>query len=126
MNENILKVNDLTKRFGGLMAVGGLSFEIGTTETNDWLAAQGVTSGRVKSLTQMPGNLLLDGLRDGQGIVAATRAFIEPDLARGDVVVLFEDDDRGYGYFLLHRPETLRLPAKAFANWLRRQARNAV
>ena len=32
MTENILKVNDLTKRFGGLMAVGGLSFELGTGE----------------------------------------------------------------------------------------------
>ena len=28
MNEPIVKVNDLTKRFGGLMAVGGLSFEM--------------------------------------------------------------------------------------------------
>ncbi len=63
--------------------------EIGTTETNDWLAARGVSAGRVKSLTQLPGNLLLDGLRTGQGVVAATRTFIEADLARGDVVVLF-------------------------------------
>jgi LysR family transcriptional regulator, glycine cleavage system transcriptional activator len=98
--------------------------EIGTTETNDWLRARGVTAGRVKSLTQMPGNLLLDGLRSGQGIVAVTRAFIEADLARGDVAVLFEDEERGYGYFLLHRPGVLRPAAKAFANWLRREARN--
>jgi len=98
--------------------------EIGTTETNDWLKARGVTAGRVKSLTQLPGNLLLDGLRGGQGIVAATRAFIEADVARGDVVVLFEGDDRGFGYFLLHRPGVLRPPAKAFAGWLRRQAKD--
>ena len=32
MTEHILNVNDLTKRFGGLMAVGGLSFDIGTGE----------------------------------------------------------------------------------------------
>ena len=98
--------------------------EIGTTETNDWLRARGVTAGRVKSLTQMPGNLLLDGLRSGQGIVAVTRAFIDADVARGDVAVLFEDEERGYGYFLLHRPGVLRPAAKAFANWLRREARN--
>lgn len=97
--------------------------EIGTTETNDWLHARGVTAGRVKSLTQMPGNLVLDGLRAGQGIVAVTRGFIEPDLARGDVVVLFEDEERGFGYFLLHRPGVLRPAARAFANWLRREAR---
>jgi len=97
--------------------------EIGTTETNDWLKARGVTKGRVKSLTQLPGNLLLDGLRSGQGVVAATRAFIEADVARGDVVILFEGDDRGFGYFLLHRPGVLRPAAKAFATWLRRQAK---
>ena len=44
--------------------------------------------------------------------------------ARGDVAVLFEDEERGYGYFLLHRPGVLRPAAKAFANWLRREARN--
>jgi LysR family glycine cleavage system transcriptional activator len=96
--------------------------EIGTTETNDWLKARGVTGGRVKSMTQLPGNLLLDGLRAGQGIVAATRALIETDIARGEVVVLFQGNDRGFGYFLLQRPGVLRAPAKAFANWLRREA----
>ena len=32
MTTNILEVKDLTQRFGGLMAVGGLSFEMGTGE----------------------------------------------------------------------------------------------
>jgi len=97
--------------------------EIGTTETNDWLKAHGVEAHLVKGLTQVPGNLLLDGLRAGQGIVATTRTFIEADVARGDVAVLFERDDRGHGYFLIHRPDPLRAPAKAFATWLKRQAR---
>ena len=99
--------------------------EIGTTETNDWLAAQGVTAGKVRGLTQVPGNLLLDGMRTGQGVVATTRAFIEQDVARGDAVILFEDDERGFGYFLLHRPGPLRESVKAFVNWLRREVLNS-
>ena len=97
--------------------------EIGTTETNDWLRAHGVEAHMVKGVTQVPGNLLLDGLRAGQGIVATTRTFIEADIARGDVTVLFEGDDRGHAYFLIHRPDPLRAPAKAFATWLKRQAK---
>ena len=99
--------------------------ELGTTETNDWLAAQGVTAGKVRGLTQVPGNLLLDGMRSGQGVVATTRAFIEQDVARGDAVILFEDDERGFGYFLLHRPEPPRATVKAFITWLRREVKNA-
>ena len=73
----------------------------------------------------MPGNLLLDGLRAGQGVVATTRTFIAAEVERGEIVVLFEDDSRGFGYFLLHRPEPLRPSAKAFARWLLRQAGEA-
>ena len=73
----------------------------------------------------MPGNLLLEGMRTGQGVIATTRAFIEQDVARGDAVILFEDDERGFGYFLLHRPEPPRAAVKAFNTWLRREIKNA-
>ena len=97
--------------------------EIGTTETNDWLARRGITDARVKSLTQLPGNLLLDGLRSGQGIAATSREFIAGDVARGDIVELFRGDDLGHGYFLLHRPGVLPPKAKVFVNWLRKEAK---
>ena len=100
--------------------------EIGTTEIDDFLKDHGVMDGRVKSLTEMPGNLLLDALRAGQGVAATTMAFLEQDVARGDIVVLQEDRRRGVGYFLVHRPGVLRAPAKAFAMWIRRAARAAV
>jgi LysR family glycine cleavage system transcriptional activator len=97
--------------------------ELGTTETNDLLRSYGVTEGRVKSLSQMPGNLLLDGLRQGQGIAATNLTFIEADVARGDIVVLRTDRARGTGYFLVQRPGVLRPAARAFAQWIRREAR---
>ena len=97
--------------------------EIGTTETNDWLAKRGITKGRVQSLTHLPGNLLLDGMRAGQGIAATTRAFIAADVARGDIVELFQGDDMGLGYFLLQRPGVASPKVKSFANWLKKEAK---
>lgn len=97
--------------------------EIGTTETNDWLASRGVTATGVKSSIHLPGNLILDGLRSAQGIVATAQTFIRAELDRGDVVVLFEEEDRGYGYFLVTRPGPQRAPVKAFIKWLRQEAR---
>ena len=99
--------------------------EIGTNEIDDFLKDHGVLEGRVKSLTEMPGNLLLDALRAGQGVAATTMAFVEQDVARGDIVVLQEDRRRGVGYFLVHSPAVLRPTAKAFATWIRRAAREA-
>ena len=51
--------------------------ELGTDEAKLWLARQGVTEGRVKGMTEVPGSLLLDGLRTGQGVAATTRALVE-------------------------------------------------
>ena len=97
--------------------------ELGTTEANDWMRSRGVTRARMRGLTQVPGSLLLEGLRSGQGVVAASRSFIEADIVRGDIVVLFEDQNPGVGYFIVTRPQPLRPAAKAFVTWLRRQVR---
>jgi len=99
--------------------------ESGSTEINRWLASQGIAGGKVKGLMEIPGNLSLDGLRQGHGVVAVTRTFIEADVARGDVVVLFQDEEPGFGYFVVHRPGPLRAPARLFINWLHRMARDA-
>ncbi|MDJ0826500.1 MAG: LysR family transcriptional regulator [Rhodobacter sp.] len=98
--------------------------ELGTNEVAEWLAAQGVTEARVKSLTHLPGNLLLDGLRAGQGIAATSRTFVEADIARGDLQVLFTDADSGTGYFIVTPPGVLRPKVRDFIRWLRRQAQH--
>ena len=96
--------------------------ELGTTEVTDWLKRMGVTEGRVRTMTHVPGNLVLDGVRRGTGISATTRAFIEDDIAAGRLRVLFEEPQPGSGYHIVTRPGVLRPSAKAFAAWLRRQA----
>lgn len=98
--------------------------EVGTNEAKEWLTQRGVTEGRVKNMTSLPGNLLQDALRAGDGIAATTIAFIRPEVASGDIVVLFEDDARGMGYFLVTRPGPQRPALKKFLRWLRGQAQD--
>jgi len=97
--------------------------EIGTEDSAEWLARHGVTGTRVKGMTRVPGNLLLEGIRSGQGVAATTRAAIEADVAQGRVRVLFEEDTPHSGYYIVTRPGPLRPAAKTFATWLRRQIR---
>ncbi len=94
--------------------------ELGTTEANRWLRARGVQRDIVGGRIQVPGNLLLDGARDGQGVAAVVRRFVEPDLRAGRLVVLFAEDSPAT-YHIVTRPGVLRLPARTFLRWLRRQ-----
>lgn len=94
--------------------------ELGTTEASRWLHAHGVAGGLVGGFVQLPGNLLLDAARDGQGVTATVRSFIEPDLEAGRLVELFcEPGDSGY--HIVTRPGVLRTSARLFAKWLRTQ-----
>lgn len=96
--------------------------ESGTTESSDWLRRRGVTEARAAGLLQVPVNLLLDGLRNGQGVALTVREWVKQDIAAGRLVLLFEDPDES-GYYIVTRPGVLRAPAKAFARWLKKQAK---
>jgi LysR family glycine cleavage system transcriptional activator len=97
--------------------------ELGTNESEDWLRKHGVTEGRARSVTSLPGTLMLEAARAGQGIMSSTRSAVEADLRAGSLRILFRD--RGdTGYYIVTRPGILRPPAKAFVAWLRRQAGN--
>ncbi len=95
--------------------------EFGTSEASDWLRRRGVTRHREGGLTQVPGNLLLDGLRDGYGVAVTVHDWVRQDIEAGRLIEMFRDDDDA-GYFIVTRPGPLRPPARAFAAWLRRQA----
>lgn len=96
--------------------------EYGTNESTDWLRRRGVSEARAAGLVQVPGNLLLDGLRDGQGVALTVREWVKQDIAAGRLVLLFEEEDES-GYYIVSRPGVLRAPAKAFASWLKKQAK---
>ena len=98
--------------------------EIGITESTSWLRNRGIAEGVQGPLTQVPGNLLIDGARDGQGLAVTVRLFVEADIRSGRLVVLEQEDQQGAGYHLVTRPGVQRPPLRAFVKWIRRAARN--
>lgn len=94
--------------------------EYGTNELAMWMEEQGVVPKGKLNITHLPGYMVLEGLRRGDGISATAMAFIEPDIASGSLRVLFEDTVRlGTGYYMLTRPGVIRPPLKKLMTWLR-------
>jgi LysR family transcriptional regulator, glycine cleavage system transcriptional activator len=97
--------------------------ELGTNELSLWMERQGVISTGKLNVSHLPGYMVLDGLRRGDGISATARSFIESDIEAGNLRILFEDIRPGSGYYVVTRPGVMRPPLKAFVAWLRRHAR---
>lgn len=97
--------------------------EFGTTEATTWLARQGVDHGPGAGRIALPGNLLLDGVRAGQGVTVTARHFVEGDISSGRIVELFQEPG-DFGYHIVLGDAPLRPAVKTFVAWLRRQARN--
>ena len=92
--------------------------ELGSAEFADWITRQGLNPDPDAKITHMPGNLLLDELRRGEGIVATVPRFIKDDIRSGRWVVLFEDRQDS-GYYILTRPSAHRPALRKFIHWLR-------
>lgn len=95
--------------------------EPGTHEQLIWLDAVGLPREKRRNVTQLPGNMLLTALREGRGIAASAKLFVEEDLAAGRLVKLWEDERPGRGYHIVTRPGVLRPPAERVRRWLKRQ-----
>ena len=76
-------------------------------------------------MVQLPGNLLLDAVRDGRGVAVAIHAFVEQDIKAGRLRLLFEHDD-DKGYHIVTRPGVQRPVLKTFLRWLRRCVRDCL
>lgn len=96
--------------------------EFGNSESTNWLQKQGVTA-RGAGMLRVPGNLLLDGARDGQGVAVTVRHFVERDIEAGRLRVLHETVGEGAGYHLVTAPGPMRAPLRAFVTWLKREGR---
>jgi DNA-binding transcriptional LysR family regulator len=57
-----------------------------------------------RKVVRMPGNMLLDGIRGGDGIGATVPAFIADELKSGKLVALFDDPIPEIGYYLVTLP----------------------
>lgn len=98
--------------------------ELGTSEATDFLQAHGVSRTARQGMTTLPGNMMIDAARDGQGVAVIARAFVAADIAAGRLRELYADPRRK-GYYLVAPEGVLRPPARAFALWARRQAAGA-
>lgn len=95
--------------------------ELGTDEVAQWMKRRGVTEKRPSMVTHMPGNLILEAVRQGEGVTYTARCFVEEDIKSGRLVVLSSERDAG-GYYVVTRGGMLRPPAQAFLKWLQLQA----
>ena len=96
--------------------------EFGTSEMSAWLRDRGVDAPRKENVTHLPGHMVLEGLRNGDGVSLSTTALVERELASGRLKVLFEETRPGLGYYIVTRPGVMRPPLKSFVAWLRRHA----
>jgi LysR family glycine cleavage system transcriptional activator len=110
-------------RVADLSYLAGLPWlqELGTNEASTFLDGNGLTRRKGAAIISLPGNLMLDAARDGQGVAVVARAFVEGDLAAGRLRLLMEDPDKE-GYFLVTRPGPQRASVKAFTRWVVRQS----
>ncbi len=97
--------------------------ELGTNEVARWMERHGVTLTRPLIITYMPGNLIMEAVRRGDGITYTARPFVEKELQSGQLVELFSDEAFGT-YYIQTRPGVLGPSAKAFVVWLKQQVTN--
>jgi len=96
--------------------------EFGNSETSSWLKQHGVAT-RAASVLRVPGNLMVDGARDGQGGAVTVRRFVERDIDAGRLRVLHEEKNAGTRYYIVTRQGVQRAPLNAMVSWLKREAR---
>ena len=97
--------------------------ELGTNEVAHWMERHGVTVTHPLIITQMPGNLIMEAVRRGDGITYTARPFVEKELQSGQLVELFSDEAYGT-YYIQPRPGVLSPQVKIFIMWLKQQATN--
>jgi DNA-binding transcriptional LysR family regulator len=95
--------------------------ELGTNEVTDWMARRGVMLERPLIINHMPGNLIMEAVRRGDGITYTARAFFKEEIQSGQVVVLDSEPEFGI-YFVETCPGVLRPAVRTFLNWLKDKA----
>jgi DNA-binding transcriptional LysR family regulator len=95
--------------------------ELGTNEAAEWFTYHGVVPDRPLTINHMPGNLIMDAVRRGDGITYTARAFFRDDLEAGRVVELFSEPLFGV-YYVQTQQEHRRPAVKTLLDWLMSKA----
>lgn len=88
--------------------------EHASVEFDLWLEKAGIPIQAERKVVRMPGNMLLDGIRNGDGIGATVPAFIADELKSGKLIALFDDPIPDIGYYLVTLPGPTRPALKVF------------
>ena len=95
--------------------------ELVTNEVADWFTRHGVDPVRPPMITHMPGNLIMEAVRRGDGLTYTAQPWVAAALRSGGLVELFTDP--GFGiYYIQTRPGEVRRPVRTFVTWLKSQA----
>ncbi len=94
--------------------------ELHASFASEWMFRGDLAKLRGTSVTQVPGNLMLDGVRAGHGIAVLTTSSVDAEVAAGRLRILFSETGQT-GYFIVTRAGVMRPQAKAFLRWLRAQ-----
>lgn len=73
-------------------------------------------------MVSLPGNLMIEAARGGQGIAIISRLLVQGDLEAGRLRLLHQIDN-GKGYWLVRRSGPLRPEARAFTRWILQETR---
>ncbi len=92
--------------------------EHASVEFDLWLEKVDIPIQAERKVVRMPGNMLLDGIRNGDGIGATVPAFIADELKSGKLIALFDDPIPDIGYYLVTLPGPTRPALKVFTRWL--------
>ncbi len=93
--------------------------EHASVEVDLWLEKVGIPAEAKRKVVRMPGNMILDGVRRGDGIGATAPVFVAKELEEGSLVALFDDPIPNIGYHLVTRPGPQRPALTAFIRWLK-------
>lgn len=96
--------------------------ELGSQEIWRWFQSVGLDVGARAKVTEVPGHLIRELLREGHGLATAARVFVADDLATGRLRVYWEAERPSGGYWVVHRPGPQREGVTALVDWLRVQA----
>ena len=95
--------------------------ELGTQEVGEWFSRQQVDLQPHPQISHMPGNLIMDAVKRGDGITYTVREWVEDDIEAGNLVELF--CERGAGQFYIHTLDiSQRSSVRKFIGWLRQQS----
>jgi LysR family glycine cleavage system transcriptional activator len=95
--------------------------ELGTDEVAEWMERHGITPKKQMKIIHMPGNLIMEAVRRGDGLTYTPRPFVEEEIRSGHLMELSSEKNAG-GFYAVTRPGVLRPPVQTFLKWLKHEA----